>query len=152
MGVETVSYTRRDLAKFALAALPAAKLLGAKPDSKWGGVQIGLNVPYSLHGLPGTADDILRDMVQLNLSAAELRLQPVEAWLGSPAPYPAPRGGRGPSTAEQQAERKTAAEALRKWRLALPMGRFKDFRKKYEDAGVLIQIVKFDNIDKFSDE
>ena len=147
-----MNFTRRDLGKLALAALPAARLL-AKPNSKWGGVQIGLNVPYSFHGLPGTADDILRDMIQLNLSAAELRLQPVEAFLGAPAPSaPAARGGRGTATPEQQAARKAATEELRKWRLAQSMDGFKRFRKKYEDAGVLIEIVKFDNIDKFSDE
>jgi len=147
-----MNYTRRDLATFALAALPAARLLAAKPDSKWGGVQIGLNVPYSLHGLPGTADDILRDMIQLNLSAAELRLQPVEGFLKAPVAPPAPGGRRGPATPEQEAARKAAVEELRKWRVSASMDGFKAFRKKYEDAGVLIQIVKFDNIDKFTDE
>ncbi len=149
-----MNLTRRELGKLALAAFPATQLL-AKPNSKWGGVQIGLNVPYSLHGLPGSADDILRDMVQLNLSAAELRLQPIEAFLGSPAANaPARAGGgrgRGPITPEQEAARKVAAEELRKWRLGLSMDGFKQFRKKYEDAGVLIEIVKFDNIDRFTD-
>jgi sugar phosphate isomerase/epimerase len=145
-----VTYTRRDLAKLALAAIPTAKLL-AKPNSKFGGVQIGLNVPYSLHGLPGTADDILRDMIQLNLSAAELRLQPIEGFLGGPAPFAAPPT-RGTPTPEQEAKRVAANEALRKWRLGLSLDRFKDFRKKWEDAGVLIEIVKFDNIDKFTDD
>jgi sugar phosphate isomerase/epimerase len=150
MGDETVNFTRRDLGKLALAALPAARLL-AKPNSKFGGVQIGLNVPYSLHGMPGSADDILRDMIQLNLSAAELRLQPVEGFLNAPVVPPA--GGRGRTlTPEQEAARKAATEELRKWRLAASMDRFKGFRKKYEDAGVLIEIVKFDNIDKFTDE
>jgi sugar phosphate isomerase/epimerase len=147
-----MNINRRDLGRLALAALPAAGLAAAKPDSKWGGVQIGLNVPYSFHGLPGTADDILRDMIQVNLSAAELRLQPVEAFLGSPAANAPARGGRAPLTPEQAAAAKAAAETLRKWRLALPMDGFKQFRKKYEDAGVLIEIVKFDNIDKFSDD
>ena len=78
--------TRRDLGKMALAAWPAAKLL-AKPDSLVGGVQIGANVPYSFRGLSGTADKILEYMNQLNLSAAELRLQPVEAYLGAPGVY-----------------------------------------------------------------
>ena len=147
-----MTLTRRDLAKLALAALPArAALAAGKPDSKWGGVQIGLNVPYSLHGLPGTADDILRDMIELNLSAAELRLQPVEAFLGAPPPPANPRRGETP-TPEQDAQRKAAVEALRKWRGAASMGSFKEFRKKYEDAGVLIQIVKFDNIDKFTED
>ena len=146
-----MNYSRRDIAKFALAALPASRLLAAKPDSKWGGVQIGLNVPYSLHGLPGTADDILRDMIQLNLSAAELRLQPVEGYLKAPVAPPAPRRN-ATLTPEQEAERKKAVEELRKWRVSASMDGFKQFRKKYEDAGVLIQIVKFDGIDKFTDE
>ena len=42
----------------ALAAAPAALI--AKPDSKFGGVQIGINVPYSFRGLPGDADTVLR--------------------------------------------------------------------------------------------
>jgi sugar phosphate isomerase/epimerase len=101
--------------------------------------------------MPGSADDILRDMIRLNLSAAELRLQPVEAFLATPPPNPSvPRGHT--VTPEEEATRKAATEALRKWRVSASMDGFKTFRKKYEDAGVLIQIVKFDNIDKFTDE
>jgi len=146
-----MSFTRRDLGKLALASLPASRLM-ARPDSKWGGVQIGLNVPYSLHGLPGTADDILADMIKLNLSAAELRLQPVEAFLGAPPPFAPPRAGRNAPTPEQEAARIAGNENLRKWRLAQSMDGFQRFRKKYEDSGVLIEIVKYDNIDKFTDD
>ena len=89
--------TRRDLGKIALAAWPAAKL-AAKPNSLFGGVQVGANVPYSFHNMSGTADKILEYMTQLNLSAAELRLQPVEAYLGAPGVYAssfdAPGAGR----------------------------------------------------------
>ncbi len=141
------SYTRRDLAKIALAALPAAQLM-AKPNSKFGGVQIGLNTPYSFHGRPADADSVLRDLIALNLSGVELRSQPIEQFFGAP---PAPRGGRN-LTPEQQAERKAAAEALQKWRLAAPISKFKEFRKKYEDAGVRIEIVKFDGVDTMSDD
>src|ERR1035438_854188 len=78
-------YTRRDLGKFALAALPASLL--AKPDSKFGGVQIGINVPYSFHGMPGDADSVQKDVIKLGLSAVELRSQPVEAFFGCPISY-----------------------------------------------------------------
>ena len=61
-------YTRRDIVKIGLAALPAARLL-AKPDSKFGGVQIGINAPYSFHGMPGDADSVLKDLTELGLSA-----------------------------------------------------------------------------------
>src|SRR5688572_2653224 len=157
-----MNYTRRDIGKLALASLPAARLL-AKPNSKFGGVQVGINAPYSFRGMPGSADDILQYMTKLNLSAAELRLQPVEAFLKAPAlpvapapatatPAPAKKGGRAPLTPEQEAARRAAAEELQKWRLSRSMDPFKAFRKKYEDAGVLIEIVKFDGIDGMADE
>ena len=47
-------------------------------------------------------------------------------------------GGRGPQTPEQIA----AADAERKWRLALPMSIFKDLRTLYNNAGVTIYAVK----------
>ena len=40
-----MNITRRDLGKIAMAALPAS-LLTAKTNSKFGGVQIGINAPY----------------------------------------------------------------------------------------------------------
>ena len=151
-----MTFTRRDLGKLAVAALPAARLFAAKPNSVFGGVQVGINAPYSFHNIPGGADDILGYMIQTNISAAELRLQPVEAYLKAPPPRVAPRGARGavrpPLTPEQKAEQTAAAGALEKWRLSQSMDGFKAFRKKYEDAGVLIQIVKFDGINNFSDD
>ncbi|HTX38787.1 MAG TPA: TIM barrel protein [Bryobacteraceae bacterium] len=160
--------------------------LAAKPDSLFGGVQVGANVPYSFHNMSGTADKILEYMNQLDLSAAELRLQPVEAYLGAPGVYAssfdapgrgrrgagAPAGGRGPGggdaargtrgpggarggraplTPEQQAARAEEAKKLSDWRLSLSMDKIKNFRKKYETAGVLIQILKVDNFNSFSD-
>src|SRR5690349_9396910 len=146
-----MNVTRRDLGKLALAAMPAAALFG-KPDSKFGGVQVGINAPYSFRGLPGKAEDILKYMQQLGLNGIELRSQPVEAWLGGPPP---PAGGgrnRQPLTPEQEAERNKAAEALQKWRLSLSTDRMKEFRKYYEDAGIPIEIVKFDGINLMPDD
>ena len=130
-------HTRRDFVKIALAALPARLL--AKPDSKFGGVQIGINAPYSFRGLPGGADDILKHLTQVGLSAVELRSQPVEAYFGAPV-----LSGRRPAA--------DSAQALEKWRLSAPMERFKEFRKKYEEAGVAIEIVKFDGVDSMTGE
>src|SRR5678815_429503 len=89
--------TRREFAKWSLAALPGAgllslvdrlsaaetpaKLLG-KPNSKVAGVQLGLNVPYSFADPLMSGDDILKNCLQLGLSAVELRTQPVELFLG----------------------------------------------------------------------
>jgi len=149
--------TRRDIGRMALAALPAARLL-AKPNSKFGGVQIGINVPYSYGNNNMSADETLDNTVQLGLSAVELRTQPIESFLGSPAlASPAagrgPTGGRrGPLTPEQQAAQGAAAEELQKWRLSRTVAQFKTFRKKFEDAGVLIEIVKVDRIDAMTDD
>jgi sugar phosphate isomerase/epimerase len=137
--------TRRELAKFALTALPA--VLAAKPNSTFGGVRLGINAPYSFHGMPDGAEDVLRNLTELNLSHVELRSQPVEKALGAPPP-PA-RGRRNNQTPEQQ---KAAAEALEKWRLSAPMEPVKEFRKQWESAGVSIEIVKFDAVDSMKDE
>ena len=47
---------RRDFGKLALALLPASTLL-AKQDSRWGGVQVGINVPHSFKGVGQSGQD-----------------------------------------------------------------------------------------------
>jgi sugar phosphate isomerase/epimerase len=151
-------YTRRELGKLALTTVPAAAFLGrplaalaaAKPNSKVAGVQIGLNVPYDFGNNLMSGDDVLDGCVKLGVSAVELRSQPVELFMGvSPALLSRP--GRGAAPPDPAAARKTATDDLDKWRTSAPMAKAKDFRRKYEDAGVLIQILKFDNILNFSD-
>ena len=143
--------------ELALAALPAAGLFSvvnrlgaaeaaAKPNSKVAGVQLGLNVPYSFGGKSMNADEVLKSCVQLGLSGVELRTQPVEAFLGVPEEF---------VTAKKGASKEEAAanvEKLRAWRKAVSMDRVKEFRTKWETAGVLIEIVKVDNIFKMSDD
>ncbi len=152
-----MSYTRREFGKLALAAVPAARLWPEavsafqnppKPDSKVTGVQIGLNVPYSFGNNMMSGDETLQKCVQLGVSALELRSQPVEGFMGVPAELVQRSTGRG-STPEQ---RKSAGEELRTWRLAAPMDKAKAFRRKYEDAGVRIEIVKFDALYGRADE
>jgi hypothetical protein len=48
------------------------------------------------------------------------------------------RGSGGSDPAVQKAN----AEELRKWRVGVPMSKVQEFRKKWNDAGVLIEIVK----------
>jgi sugar phosphate isomerase/epimerase len=137
----------------ALAALPlmtpAAKLLAlAKPDSKWGGVQIGINAPYSFMRMPADADSVLADLLQLGLSAVELRSQPVEQAYGAPVVARLPRN---PTDADKAAQT-AAVAALQKWRLASSLSKVQEYRQKWADAGVQIQIVKFDAVATMSDE
>jgi xylose isomerase-like TIM barrel protein len=140
-------YTRREVGKLALAAVPFGRVLLQKPDSKVSGVQIGLNVPYSFGNNNISGQETLDKCVQLGLSAVELRSQPVEAFLGVPGHLVTASAGSGRnSTPEQAAARKSAFAELRKWRLSAPMSKVKDFRTLYNNAGVNIDIVKFDAI------
>lgn len=157
--------TRRDFGRTALTALPALSMphlvsAAAKPDSVFGGVQVGINAPYSYHNMPAGADDVLGYVQQNGISALELRSQPVELFLGAPAG--ASRGvgsalrvaanAKSGPTPQQEEEQKAAVAELTKWRLSRSLNDFKAFRKKFEDAGVKIQIVKFDGIDSASDD
>lgn len=161
------------MAKLALAALPAMAFLkaqnlsaatapaapAAKPNSKIKGVQLSLNVPYSFGPGNMTADEILAACVALNLSSLELRAQPIEAFMGAPGPVdPALTAAARKATATPE-ERKAATaldkesnENLRKWRSTASMAQAKAFRKKYEDAGVEIGILKLDRVFQLSDE
>ncbi len=147
--------TRRNFTKMALAALPGAGLLGlsnklaaadTKPNSKFAGVQIGINVPYSFGSAIMDADEVLAKCVELGLSAVELRTQPVELFLGvDPSLL---LGRKGAPKDEVAAE----AEKLKAWRKSVSMDKVKDFRAKWEAAGVKIDIVKVDHLFTMSDD
>ncbi len=55
-------------------------------------------------------------------------------------------GGVTRPTPEQEAGVRARLEEIKKWRRALPRGRFADARKKFNDQGILIDIVKFDDL------
>ena len=109
-----------------------------------------MNVPYNFepNNRSMNGDEILQRCLQLDISAVELRSQPVEAFLGVPTAPLALRGGRrgAPPTPEQAAAQQAFTEQLSQWRVSAPMSKVADFRKTWEDAGVLIQIVKVDDI------
>src|ERR1051325_10803692 len=89
-----MDFTRRDLGKLALAALPASGLL-AKPNSKFDGVQVGV-ITYSYRSMPGANDakELLKYIVDSGVSGIELMGPAAEIYAGSPA-----AGGRGPAGA-----------------------------------------------------
>jgi sugar phosphate isomerase/epimerase len=143
-------YTRREFSKLSLAAICGVGLSGnagglwaaegqGKPNSKVAGVQLGLNVPYSFANGQMSGDEILKNCLQLGVGAVELRTQPVEIFLGAPKELVFPA-----KDAARPAE-------LAQWRKSAPVERAKEFRKQYEDAGVLIEIVKVDGIFKMTD-
>jgi sugar phosphate isomerase/epimerase len=145
-------YTRRQIGQMALGALPAAGILArgtrlsafgrqTRPDSKVAGVQIGLNVPYSFgnNNMPG--DEVLKRCLALGVSAVELRSQPVELAMGWVAPAAATGQGGAQAVAGQ----------LRQWRRTADLARADAFRRRWADAGVAIEILKFDGIYAFDD-
>ena len=143
-----LSMNRRDFTKTALAAIPASTLL-AKPNSKFGGVQIGA-ITYCFRSLPSSAPELLKYCTQLGISAVELMGDAAENFAGAPAMRGG--GGRRQMTPEQQEAMKKAAEDRKKWRLSVSMDKYKELRKLYNDAGVTIEIVKLSLPASFSDE
>jgi sugar phosphate isomerase/epimerase len=115
-------------------AIPAIRGLFDKPDSSVAGVQIGLNVPYNFGDLTMSGDEILRRCVELGVSAVELRSQPVERFLGAPL-----------NLLARNAPASTRDD-LSRWRRSVSLEPVNAFRRMYEDAGVRIEIVKFDDI------
>jgi sugar phosphate isomerase/epimerase len=86
-------YTRRDLGKLALAAGAASPLFAAKPNSNFGGVQIGA-ITYSFRALPSSAEEVLKYCLDCGISAIELMSNVAEGYAGSP--QQAGRGAGGP--------------------------------------------------------
>lgn len=135
----------------ALAAMPFGKSFGsvtngfaaAKPNSKFGGVQIGA-ITYSWRSMPGTPQDVIKYCIQAGISSLELMGNVAEDYLGLP-PSP-PRPAKDATQAQKDTYTKLAAEAAelqKKWRLSVSMNKYAELRKMFNDAGIDIHIVKF---------
>ena len=115
-------YNRREAGKLVLSAL-VLPLLQSKPNSKWAGVQVGLNVPYNFGGRTMKAAEVIQRCVQLGVNAIELRTQPVEEFMAAPGD-----------------------SEIGKWRAAAPMDKARECRQQFEGAGISIEIMKVDDI------
>lgn len=152
-----MNLTRRNMVKLGLAALPAARWSAfaesAKPDSKFGGVQIGIIVsPYNFASIPVAADRFLGTLVQLGLSAVEMQDVRCEVYAGAPGAqregYSGSPSQRGMTAEERAAGRRKQAEQLTAWRLqntAEILDKFKTLRGMYDDAGVRIYALRLAN-------
>jgi sugar phosphate isomerase/epimerase len=149
--------TRRDFGKTALAAAAATPVLAAaKPNSNFGGVQIGV-ITYSFRTLPSSAEQTLQYCLDCGISAIELMSNVPESYAGAPMPPSRPPGGggggkRSPMTAEQKAAIQKAADDVKQWRLSVSMNKYKAFRKMYADAGVKIYAFKLPPTMAMSDQ
>ncbi len=154
-----MAYSRREFGKLALNGMPVAavalanptKLFAeAKPDSKFGGVQIGVITGYSYHDVPNPDPvKLLPLLVRDGVSGTEMETIH-EIYAGAPVPQrPAAAGPyvrvdtpadfvRPPVSKEAQAAADAHAEELTKWRLSASMDKYVALRKIYADAGVWI--------------
>lgn len=149
---------------------------GTKPNSNFGGVQIG-TITYSWRDKPGGVENIIKYCTESGISSIELMSGDVEEFLGAPknpmmgmfgpppappkAPAGAPAGAppAGPPagfkrpelTADQKATIAKYEKEMKEWRLALPMSKYDDIRKMFDNAGISIHIVKFSPA-RWSDE
>ena len=106
----------------AVAAVSIQFAIAQKPNSKFGGVQIG-TITYSFRDMPErTLEGTLNYSVQSGVSSIELMGDVVERYAGVP-------GGRD-------------REAARQWRTSVSMDKFKEIKKMFDNKGVKIHIVK----------
>ena len=163
-----MEFTRRDLAKIAVASVPLCRAFAAKTiDSKFGGVQIGA-ITYSFNRIASPDPEaIIKAFVEIGLGEAELMSNHCEALAGAP-PMPmfgrgggpgqpgAGRGpgggGRAPLTPEQLAERQAAMEKLTQWRTSTSANTWKGVTKRFNDAGVDVALLCYNMQDSMKDE
>lgn len=151
---KSTPYSRREFiqkgtAAVSAVALSATTLRGApaiikslsKPNSKFGGIQIGV-ISYSFRSLPCNAEQLLKYCLDCNISAIELMGNTGEAFAGAPhantEPMKFPPGPRQQRTPEQEAEQQKKDQETAAWREKVSMDAFTKLRKMYNDAGVSI--------------
>jgi len=126
----------------AFAILPSCSAGTKKPNSKVNGVQLGCTT-YSYRNMPHRVDDVIGYLLLAGINSIELRLV-AEEDLGIPQ---LPQRARGVELTDVQKaefakEMDAAREAQRQWRLSLPMSRYEEMRKKFNNAGIDVYIAK----------
>jgi sugar phosphate isomerase/epimerase len=120
------------------------------PDSRYGGVQIG-TITYSFRDLEGGVDAVLQACADAGINSVELMGTGVEEYLGAPSNPVSwrdmrrgPGGQRPELTEEQRAAIARYREELQAWRHSEGiMDKYKELRKKFNDAGIEIHIYKW---------
>jgi len=131
---------RRDVLKglsamAGLMAIPVSDLWAAKVDSTYKGVKLGL-ITGSLNPLPNVPGKDPIDVIIENclaIGAANVELVNV----GLQMPPQVLNGGRfGQAPDQRTPDYLKTREELRQWRINLPLERFREVRKKFDDAGL----------------
>jgi sugar phosphate isomerase/epimerase len=110
---------------------------GPKPNSKFGGVQMGV-ITYSFRSMPGNMDQLIDYCKTCGINAIELMGEPAEAFAGSPVPFGGPgRDNNGPKLSQQE-----RMKMAREWRESVSMDKFVELRKKLSKEGITVYAFK----------
>jgi sugar phosphate isomerase/epimerase len=131
---------------WASQAAVSSALFAGKPNSKFGGVQIGA-ITYSFRSMPGSVDDLIKYCVACNISAIELMGDAVEEYAGKPKSTMAraayvPGQPRPQMTDEQRAAMAKLNKDVADWRASVSMDKFVEVRKMFNKAGISIYAFK----------
>jgi len=111
---------KKSITLFIIATVMMQFAVAQKPNSKFGGVQIGA-ITYSFRDMPDKSlEGMLNYTLQCGISSIELMGGPVEQFAGIPR------------------DRTEASQ----WRKTVSMDKFKEIKKMFDDKGVKIHIVK----------
>ncbi|MBN1974661.1 MAG: sugar phosphate isomerase/epimerase [Sedimentisphaerales bacterium] len=127
-----------------------------KPNSVFDGVRIGV-ITYSYRGVESTAEGTLAAIVKCGLSEVELMSDPVNNYVGLGGGSGGfgigmMRGGRGGTRGETPQEVQESEKSQTRSILDVPILKFEELQKMYNDAGVNIHIVKFDSVARETSE
>jgi sugar phosphate isomerase/epimerase len=137
-------YTRRDFGRIAAAGMPLGIALGQarKIDSTIAGVRLGTQT-YSFREKP--LDGVIAAMVEVGLGDCEVFSPHIE-------PRPAAGSNEKAAGGNDKTAREAAREALRKWRLTVPLDEIKAMRQKFTDAGIAVYALNLSFNDSFTEE
>lgn len=98
-------------------------VIGQKPNSKFGGVQVGTTT-YSYRSMPDQSlEAVLGYIVQSGINSVELSSATVEQYAGLPG--------------------KSERDKMLQWRSSVSMDKFKEIRKMFNKRGVRIHLLSF---------
>ena len=135
---------RRRFLQVTGAAAAMLPLRSAAAITKPRSVKIGA-ISYSFRQIPGSAEEILAYMQELELPTIELMGTPAEVFAGAPK---GPAMGRrfrdmSPEERQQAADaRRVHQEKMKAWRMGASMDRFTELGQMYRAGGVDIDILK----------
>jgi sugar phosphate isomerase/epimerase len=142
-----VHLSRRDFGRVTVTGLTFSMFSSGKVNSTVSGVRLGA-ISYCFRGLPRTPDtDYIDTIIQACLDCGVGYVELTSPMVEPPTTLPG--GGRVPPDSP---ENRKAREEVRKWRLSAPAARFKEIRKKFDDAGISLFAYVMTFAEDFTDD